>query len=216
MRVGTISAVVIICALMAKSAFAASECRDQDTERQIAACTRDIDSGALHGKALAEAYRLRASGFARRAEFDRALADYNDAVRLDSSYLALNGRAITWYRKGELDRAIADFEQAARQNPKDGAIRCNIGTVWRDKGDYDRAIIEYTEALRIDSRVTICFGKRGEAWRLRGDLERALADQDQAIKSNPSMPSPTSSAAIRCATRASLCARLPIMIVLWV
>jgi tetratricopeptide (TPR) repeat protein len=186
--VRVISAIALTTALTVKPALAAGECRDQDSERQIAACTREIDSGAAHGKALAEAYIFRARGWSRIGDFDRAITDYNEAIRVDpTSAAAVNGRAIALYRKREFDRAIADFEAATRLNPKDGAIRCNLGTVWRDKGDFDRAIIEYTEAIRIDARVTICFGKRGEAWRLKGDLDRALVDQDQAVKTNPTI-----------------------------
>jgi tetratricopeptide (TPR) repeat protein len=188
MRICVISAAAIAIGVLATPAMAAGECRDQDTERQIAGCTHDIESGTLRGKSLADAYMFRGRGWSRKTDFDHAIADFNEALRLDPTHAAaMNGRAIVWYRQGAFDRAIADFEGAIRLNPKDGAIRCNLGTVWRDKGDFDRAIIEYTEAVRVDSRVSICLGTRGEAWRLKGDLDRALADQDQAIRSNPTI-----------------------------
>jgi tetratricopeptide (TPR) repeat protein len=186
MRVGTILAAVVAIGFLATPALAAGECRDQDTERQIAACTRDIDSGALRRQSLAEAYMFRGRGWSRKADFDHALADFNEALRLDPMFAAaMNDRATVWYRKGQFDRAIADFEIAVRLNPKDGAIRCNLGTALRDKGEFDRAIAEYTAAVRIDSRVTFCVGNRGEVWRLKGDLDRALADQNEAIRTNP-------------------------------
>ena len=188
MRVGAILAVGVAIGLMATPALAAGECRDQDTERQITACTRDIDSGALHGKSLAEAYMFRGRGWSRKADFDHALADFSEALRLDPTFAAaMNDRATVWYRKGQFDRAIEDFEVAVRLNPRDGAIRCNLGTALRDKGEFDGAIIAYTDAVRIDSRVTSCVGNRGEVWRLKGDLDRALADQNEAIRTNPKL-----------------------------
>jgi tetratricopeptide (TPR) repeat protein len=177
---------LIVMGWLATPVRAAGECRDQDTERQITACTRDIESGALRGKSLAEAYMFRGRGWSRKADFDHALADFSEALRLDPTFAAaMNDRATVWFRKGQFDRAIADFEVAVRLNPKDGAIRCNLGRVLHEKGEFDRAIIEYTEAVRIDSRVTFCVSNRGEVWRLKGDLDRALADQNEAIRTNP-------------------------------
>ena len=179
-----IAATLIAMGLLATPALAAGECRDQDTERQIAACTRDIESGALRGKSLAEAYMFRARLVAQNRLRPCACGCQRSARSIPRA-AAMNDRATVWFRKGQFDRAIADFEVAVRLNPKDGAIRCNLGRVLHEKGEFDRAIIEYTEAVRIDSRVTFCVNNRGEVWRLKGDLDRALADQNEAIRTNP-------------------------------
>src|SRR5215470_10150 len=101
MRIGAILAAAATMTLMVKPAQAVGECRDQDTERQIAACTHDIESGALRGKALAEAYLFRGRGWSRKTEFDHAVADFNEALRLDPTFAAaVNGRAIVSYRRG--------------------------------------------------------------------------------------------------------------------
>ncbi len=52
-------------------------------------------------------------------DFDRALADFNEAIRLDpKETLAFTGRAIAWYNKEEYDKAIADNTEAIRINPE--------------------------------------------------------------------------------------------------
>jgi tetratricopeptide (TPR) repeat protein len=188
-RVTALAAAAVAATLFAGSAAAAEGCRDQDSDRQIEACTKAI--GALHGKALAESYMFRARAWSRKTDFDRALADYGAALRIDPTYtLAINGRAIVLYRQGKFDDAIAAFNDAIRLTPKDGALHCNLGTVFRDKGALDRAIAEYTEAVRLDPSLFVCLGNRGAAWRLAGDLDRALADQNEAIRGDAKLALP--------------------------
>ena len=48
-----------------------------------------------------------------KGDDDRAIADYNDAIRLDPNYaLAYNNRAVAWQAKGDTARANADFDKA--------------------------------------------------------------------------------------------------------
>ncbi len=48
-------------------------------------------------------------------EFDRAITDYNEAIRLDSR----DPVALAYQSKGNLDAAVADFQSALRLNPPD-------------------------------------------------------------------------------------------------
>jgi tetratricopeptide (TPR) repeat protein len=52
--------------------------------------------------------------------FDRAIADYGEAIRIDpQSAGLLDDRGRVLVKKGDLERAIADFEAALRLDPKD-------------------------------------------------------------------------------------------------
>ena len=51
-------------------------------------------------------------------EYDKALADANESIRLDSNNAdAFAIRGGTWGKKGELDEALEDFDQALRIDP---------------------------------------------------------------------------------------------------
>jgi tetratricopeptide (TPR) repeat protein len=51
-------------------------------------------------------------------DYDKAIADYIHAIRLDpNSAAAYNNRGIAYYAKGDYDQAIADCEAALRIDP---------------------------------------------------------------------------------------------------
>jgi tetratricopeptide (TPR) repeat protein len=52
-------------------------------DKAIAACTRAIDSGRSKGHELAVLYNYRAVEYGKKHEYDRAIADLTEAVRLD-------------------------------------------------------------------------------------------------------------------------------------
>ena len=61
----------------------------------------------------------RAGAWWDKGDFDRAIADYSAAVRLDpNNAVALTNRGVVWRDKGNIDRAIADYNEAIRVDPK--------------------------------------------------------------------------------------------------
>src|SRR5260221_10967003 len=126
---------------------------DVPPEDTISACTRRIESGRLKEGDLAYSYYNRANKWKAKSELDKAIADYNDAIKIAPNYIAaLNNRGLTWYTKGDLDRAIADYSEALKINPKYTYSFNNRGNEWRDKGEPDRAIADYNEAIKIDPK----------------------------------------------------------------
>ena len=73
----------------------------------IAACTRLITAGKYKDHDLALLYNRRGAELEKKADLDRALADYNEALRIDPKYaVAYNNRAVAFNKKTEYDRAI--------------------------------------------------------------------------------------------------------------
>ena len=55
-----------------------------------------------------------------KGEYDKAIADYNEAIRLDPlDAHAYYRRGVAWTLKDEYDKAIADYTEAIRLDPKD-------------------------------------------------------------------------------------------------
>lgn len=152
----------------------------------IAACAGVIQSGRLRGVALSYAFNNRGNGWNDKGESDRAIADFDEAIKLNPRYaVAFYNRGRAWRAKGDNDRAIADFDEAIKLNPKTAAFFIIRGNARRDKGDNDRAIGDYDEAIKLDPKDALAFINRGNAWQGKGDDDRAIADYDEAIKLDP-------------------------------
>jgi tetratricopeptide (TPR) repeat protein len=132
------------------------------------------------------AFCTRGTAFFNRQDYNRAIADYDEAIRLDPNYaLAFYSRGCAYDRKGDYDRAIKDYDEAIRLNPKHHAFFSDRATAYWSKGDYDRAIPDYDEAIRLSPNEATYFSNRANAYKKKGELERAMTDYDEAIRLNP-------------------------------
>ncbi len=78
----------------------------------IGGCNNVIQSGKETSK-LAEAYCNRGVAYAKRREYDRAIADYDKAIDLDpKNAKAYYQRGYVYDIRGEHDRAMADYNKA--------------------------------------------------------------------------------------------------------
>ena len=82
---------------------------------------------------------------------DRAIADFNDAIKLNPKLaLAYYNRGFAYEKKGEYDRAIVDYDKAIAINPKFAAAYNNRGNAYYKKGDKEQAIVDFRKTLDID------------------------------------------------------------------
>ena len=122
----------------------------------------------------------------RQALYDRAIADFTQAIRLDpNSAQAYRERGVVYSDRGDPDRGIADLNQSIRLAPNYALAYNNRGNMYRRKGDYDRAIADYNQAIRIDPNFARAYMNRGGTYRDKGDYNRAIADHNQAIQLAP-------------------------------
>jgi tetratricopeptide (TPR) repeat protein len=154
----------------------------------IAACGRLIASGK--DRNLASTYRGRGLAYRMKDEYDRALADLSEAIRLNPQIAAAySDRGLVYNRKGEYDRAIGDLNEAIRLNPKLVAAYSNRGLSYNYKGDYDSAFADLNEAIRLDPKYAAAYNNRGLAYKNKGEYERAIADLNEAIALQPNATS---------------------------
>ena len=129
------------------SAYAAD-----DWDNAIKQLTAALSEAKPNKAALdpATIYYYRGNAYYNQKEYDRAIEDYNQALKLNPKLVAaFNNRGIAYAQKGEYDRAIADFNQALLLNPKDAYAFNDRGNAYELKGDKVKAIESYRQALAV-------------------------------------------------------------------
>ncbi|HEY4922688.1 MAG TPA: tetratricopeptide repeat protein [Xanthobacteraceae bacterium] len=157
-------------------------------DEAVAACGRMV--ALFPNDAFLYAFRGRA--YYDKDDYDHAIADANEAIRLNAKegapfFYVLRGLA--YFGKGEYDRAISDYVQAIQLRPKLAPAYDVLSEAYNRKGDRDRdrAIAAANETIRLDPTFALAYCHRGEAYEAKNDPDHAIADFDQALKLNPSL-----------------------------
>jgi tetratricopeptide (TPR) repeat protein len=104
--------------------LAAIEANDDDTI--ISRCDSLIANEKNAQPDRIKAVLARAAAYDRKQQYDRAIADYDTALRLDPAQAdAFNHRGEVWRKKGDRPHALADFGVAIRLNPEHSSARAN-------------------------------------------------------------------------------------------
>ena len=152
---------------------------------RISACSAIIDARSESGKRLAAAYCNRGHGFTEKRELDRALADLDEALRIDAAYpCALSNRGRVYAFKRDLDRAIADYTTVIKLAP-DVLAYINRGNAYRDSEQLDRAAADYAAAIKLAPTDARGWRNRGMIRLFQGDNKGGIADYDKALQYDP-------------------------------
>ena len=97
-----------------------------DDDKTIAVCGALIDNEKTGKPDRVKALTARAAAYARKDMIDRAIADYDIALRLDPTLAdVFNARGELWRKQGDRPKALADFGAAIKLNPEHPAARGN-------------------------------------------------------------------------------------------
>ncbi len=131
-------------------------------------------------------YTMRGTIRCREKELDLALADYNEAIRIDPTRADFyNNRATVWLAKKERDKAIADYDEALRIDPQYAGGYYYRGNALFAKKEYGKAIGDYNEAIRIDPRFGAAYDNRASVWSAMKEYDKAIADYNEAVRIDP-------------------------------
>jgi tetratricopeptide (TPR) repeat protein len=116
-RTGWPLAAALIALAFARPAAAVTPdeqvCYTGSGDAAIEACNRAISSGQVRDDNLAIAYCNRAVEYKNKGDYDRAMNDLNQALRIDPRYPAAYAiRGQTWELLKQPQRAMADYRSA--------------------------------------------------------------------------------------------------------
>lgn len=163
------------------------ECRQsEDLDRQFAACRRVITDRRSNQAERSTAHFVRGGLHLRARNFDQAIAEYDQVIRLTPrSVAAYVNRGNAWHGKGDYDRAIADFSQATELNPKHVGAHLNRGVVWLAKRDLMRAITDFSRVIQLDPDHAAARYRRGNAYVAQRNFRVAIGDYNRAVLAVP-------------------------------
>lgn len=128
-------------------------------------------------------YNLRGSAYYDRGEYEIAIADFDDALKLGPpSGTIFHNRGNAWRGKGDYAKAIADYDMSIKTDPRSAFSYQNRGIAKEALGDLDGALADINQAIRLDPTLPQPLINRTAIWRVRGDYDRAIADSSEAIR----------------------------------
>lgn len=146
--------------------------------------TNFVSNARSQERALsAEDYLNRAYEHLQKKQYDKAITDYTEAIRLDPKLSeAYLNRGVAYEKKKEFDKAIKGYSEVIRLAPRDKDAYFNRGVAYEKKEEYERAIRDYTEAIRLDPKDTEAYGNRGNAHKMLLKYDKAIEDYAKAIQ----------------------------------
>ncbi len=126
-----------------------------DVDRAIAACTALIQSGALSGADLGEAFHKLGVNTYGKGQYAQAIQDFDQALALkpdNGTALAYRGKA--YYQLGQYGRAIQDFDDAIPLEPDKSFSLYDRGLAKKKIGDVAGGDADIAAARQIDPNVS--------------------------------------------------------------
>src|SRR5713101_1353492 len=128
-----------------------------------------VAQGDPHAAETAKANALIKSGNQkmRDGDFDGAIADFNEVIKIDKifpenvqSATYLN-RGLAFQKKGDLDAALADFNKAIKLRSNNVFAYQNRAGLHEKRKELDEALADYSKAIKLNSKFPFAYRGRG-------------------------------------------------------
>ena len=154
------------------------------------AALADFDKAITLSKTYAKRYPYPYNGrgvvFWRQKHLDRALHEFDTAIRIDKKYAdPLVNKAQVLADKKDFTGSMKLFDRALKLQPKNAVTYYNRGTVQDMQHKPKSAIADYTQAITYNSRYTNAYNNRGALYLEQEAYDKSIADFNAAIRLEP-------------------------------
>jgi lipoprotein NlpI len=131
---------------------------------------------------LGVTYNNRGNAWGIAGQYDKAIADFDEAIRLNPQDAPTYGtRGYAWYRKGDYDRAIADYGEAIRLNPLRADYYFVRGYTQFWLGRFAASFPDLTDSLRLNPNQSYAIIWRYLAQSRSGEPELAKSELSEKL-----------------------------------
>lgn len=167
-------------------------CYDRQTaylpQDSLAACNALVADGGAPAES-AGVMNARGRAHHRLGEYDRAMADYGAAIRLDPNSATPHfNRGLIYDSTGYYPRALAEYGEAIRLDGDNADAYVSRGAIFLNSGKLDQAIADFTRARALIPRDPWPPANRGLAYAWKKDRARAEQDFAAARALDPANP----------------------------
>lgn len=125
------------------------DCLSDDNNRRLSGCSAVIDNPQAPDEQRSFAYGMRALAYSLLGVFDKAIADYDEALKIRPEFpLALNNRAWAYYKLGRPNDGMADVESALALSPGSPYALDTRAHINQALGNISAAFHDYDLAMR--------------------------------------------------------------------
>lgn len=151
-----------------------------DTAIANPALKPDQKANLLYQRGLAKAFL---------GQTDAAVADHQEATRLNPALLAAyTAAADTLARAGKTDAANAAFDRTVKAFPESPLVYNNRGEYLRQSNQPEKAVADFTRAIELDPGYYYAYTNRGFALMQLDDPQAAENDFTASLRINPDQP----------------------------
>lgn len=159
------------------------DCRGDDPDTSVAACTTLLQDPTLGKEQRLEAMRERAAAYNLRAWHALAIADLNQLITANpNSVEDLHERATAYLRMDQPDRALADLNRVLTLQPDSAGSLTIRGYANLALDRRAAALADFEAVLRADAETVDALVGRGMVLARNGEHGRAIADYTQALE----------------------------------
>jgi tetratricopeptide (TPR) repeat protein len=154
-------------------------------DQRIDGCSAVIKAGREKGDKLAEVFNNRGVAYRLKGEYDRAIADYEQALKLKPSAEGYFNRGNAHLAKRDYDHAIDDYNQAIKLKADFAAAFDNRCWARAVLGVLKPALADCSQALRLTPRNAATLDSRGFIFLKMSQFDAAVSDYDAALRFSP-------------------------------
>jgi tetratricopeptide (TPR) repeat protein len=150
------------------------------------AAIRDLKTGIRLNPFSAEALRRLAIIQYEQKNFEEAIVNLNQALKLDEgNTMIMFQRAISYYQLKKFDKALEDLQNVLNIDTTNALVYYNRAVLLSEMGRYNEAIEDYSEAMLINPDNILTYYNRAGVRIELNDFRGALNDYDRAIEIFP-------------------------------